>query len=423
MLKTALTVAAVSAGVLLPATGAHAWSAGYANGITTFTAGGDEVNKTQIAKVDAVMMRLTDSGGSAGASAGCGTGNGVTDCPIGNLVRLFLSDEKDVVLTGDALFGAGVSLNIAAGTGNDTISNGKLSGALGGEEGTDIIRPGEGKDTVNGGTGLDAIDYSDRSAAVKLFMVQGTAEVAPGEQDTFNGIEVAFGGAGDDQLVGSEGNEQFIPGDGKDTVLGAGGTDIIDALDCGKGTDTALTDQFDATVDCETVAMKNTALGGGGIKANPPAPEDLPGGETGEVPSAGAPSTAPTAPASTPTATPGGSSPAADRTAPKLTKLRLSKRTISRKQATKLKFTLSEPAAVSITVERCAATKRKTKRCALPTRVATVKRSKLSGAVALKLTRKLPERTLKRGRYRLKVTAIDAAGNRSAAGTTLLTVR
>jgi hypothetical protein len=115
--------------------------------------------------------------------------------------------------------------------------------------------------------------------------------------------------------------------------------------------------------------------------------------------------------------------PAADRTRPRLTNLALSRSAIRGRQSTRLLLTLSERASVTVAVERCAATKRRTRRCALPTRVATLRRANLSGLAKVKLTRRFPERTLARGRYRLKVTAVDAAGNRSAPVTRLLTVR
>lgn len=130
--------------------------------------------------------------------------------------------------------------------------------------------------------------------------------------------------------------------------------------------------------------------------------------------------------------------PPADTTAPSVSKASLSRKRFTarkpvhegRKRGAKLSYTLSEAARVTVAFERRAPGRRVKvagrRRCVKPTKANAAKprctrhvaagklqRDGKAGANTLKLTGKVGRKTLKPGRYRLRLTAVDAAGLRS----------
>lgn len=90
----------------------------------------------------------------------------------------------------------------------------------------DILDGGQGNDVLTAGPGNDDLD----------------------------------GGAASDDLKGGDGNDKMLGGDGADLYDGGNGDDTFDTADgvaekvqCGPGTDTAVVDQLDEVVDCETI--------------------------------------------------------------------------------------------------------------------------------------------------------------------------
>jgi Ca2+-binding RTX toxin-like protein len=130
-------------------------------------------------------------------------------------------------------------------------------------DGDDRIRPGKGKDTVEGDGGIDTIDYSKYSANVEVHLDDDLPE-ASGRQgsdtdrDTLHDIENAIGGKGDDILVGNyksnkleggAGNDFFQGELGEDDLRGGDGNDTFhiwesfdfkDKVDGGNNTDTVF---------------------------------------------------------------------------------------------------------------------------------------------------------------------------------------
>jgi hypothetical protein len=117
--------------------------------------------------------------------------------------------------------------------------------------------------------------------------------------------------------------------------------------------------------------------------------------------------------------------PAADKTTPLLTGVVLP--SLKPRKSSALKFTLSEAAQVTMTVELVEAGRRDGTRCVKPTRPNArgkhcdrfTRPARLSmrgapGANRKIITRRIGRRTLGPGRYRLTLVAVDAAGNRSA---------
>lgn len=124
-----------------------------------------------------------------------------------------------------------------------------------------------------------------------------------------------------------------------------------------------------------------------------------------------------------------GGTPSGDTTAPVLSGVRVAgSPKPSRKRGATVRLTLSEAAAVQVTVERLTTGRRAGtscrakgtgKRCQRAAKVATFSRNLGAGTQTLVLTRK----QVRAGRLRITLLATDAAGNRSAASSTQATVR
>jgi hypothetical protein len=102
-----------------------------------------------------------------------------------------------------------------------------------GEDGNDTVFGGGGNDSAWGGAGHD-----------RLFGDAGTDRV-----DGKAGADLVDGGGDADTITGGPGADQILGGDGDDTIDARDGEK--DTIDCGAGTDTALTDVTDATAGCE----------------------------------------------------------------------------------------------------------------------------------------------------------------------------
>ncbi len=158
---------------------------------------------------------------------------------------------------------------------------------LNGGFGNDIVETGgqaDGADRIDGGVGVDTIDFRARTRAVTVTVDAGGADDGEaGERDEVRDTEQLLTGAGDDTLAGSPvistgstfvsgagvdritgtaGPDGLTPGAGRDTVDARGGADVVRARDgeadtiaCGSEIDTL---QADAGLDgltsgCETV--------------------------------------------------------------------------------------------------------------------------------------------------------------------------
>lgn len=103
-----------------------------------------------------------------------------------------------------------------------------------GAEGSDTFIQGEEEtEIMNGGTGVDAVDYSTRTVTVTVTLDNDAGDGAAGEDDTVSpDIERVEGGSGDDIidarladlatnfLNGNEGNDELHGGPGSDSLLG-----------------------------------------------------------------------------------------------------------------------------------------------------------------------------------------------------------
>jgi Ca2+-binding RTX toxin-like protein len=122
--------------------------------------------------------------------------------------------------------------------------------------GNDIVYGSDGADTLNGGAGIDTLDYS-LSTAVTVDLSNATAEVGGQAQgDVLSNFETVIGsdfgdsltadntgmtlrgGLGNDTITGGTGNDTLRSGSGADTVSGGNGDDRLDFVtDNNAGTD------------------------------------------------------------------------------------------------------------------------------------------------------------------------------------------
>jgi hypothetical protein len=105
-----------------------------------------------------------------------------------------------------------------------------IAGASVGGTGDDTIYARDGADTIDGGAGVDGVDYSLLALpGVTVNLATGIAIQANGKTDTLSNIENARGGAGNDSLAGSGGSNVLKGGGGNDTFIlsGAFGQDVV----------------------------------------------------------------------------------------------------------------------------------------------------------------------------------------------------
>jgi Ca2+-binding RTX toxin-like protein len=108
-----------------------------------------------------------------------------------------------------------------------------------GDSGQDIVNGGTGEDTLSGGSGPDTIDGGGVS---EIYGGPGVDDLT-GSTDATDDI---YGGSGDDFLDAVDGREDFVDC-GRLESLTAGGFD----------TDTALIDEIDITVECESTVVSS----------------------------------------------------------------------------------------------------------------------------------------------------------------------
>jgi Ca2+-binding RTX toxin-like protein len=145
-------------------------------------------------------------------------------------------------------------------------------------EGNDVLLSGPTAETFDGKGGIDTIDYSAVTKAVKVDLSKGTAS-GGGGNDKLSHIENITGSNFNDQLSG-DGNDNLIDGGlGKDTLKGAAGNDTLnggdgndvlqgdagaDILDGGTGNDKMIGGKDNDTyyVDSLKDSVVETASGG-----------------------------------------------------------------------------------------------------------------------------------------------------------------
>jgi Ca2+-binding RTX toxin-like protein len=176
----------------------------------------------------------------------------------------------------DTLYGGGyssISTQVTAKGegGQDTLYGGTGADTLDGGEGNDFLIGFAGGDVFIGGADFDTVAYYDRVNATD--QVNVTIDGAPNdgtgsENDNVNvDVEDLIGGPAGDHITGSDASNTLDGGDGDDIIDGGGGFDSYiggtgndklltrdgrsERLDCGAGTDIAISDTSDTAAGCE----------------------------------------------------------------------------------------------------------------------------------------------------------------------------
>ncbi len=150
---------------------------------------------------------------------------------------IIIGDRKDNVLRG--------------GGGDDLLSGETGYDQLFGDSGNDTFELwNDGvTDIINGGSGIDTIDYSRSTKQVIVSLDAGTANILGDSfnfvlEDQISNVENIIGSRHNDYIRGDSGNNELSGGDGNDVLIGDAGRDILNG---GRGADT-LTGGADADV-------------------------------------------------------------------------------------------------------------------------------------------------------------------------------
>ncbi|HWT95805.1 MAG TPA: lytic murein transglycosylase, partial [Solirubrobacteraceae bacterium] len=243
----------------------------------------------------------TVRGGDDGDKVAGGDGNDRVDGGAGN-DTLNGGSGADVLLAGDG------DDKAWGDNGTDRIEGGAGRDELGGGGDADVLVGGAGPDAMRGDDGDDTVDFSQRTAKLRITNDGKADDGEAGEGDNVDGsIDHAIGGAGDDLirfavdyphrlygeggndtidggpkpdvLSGGPGNDQLIGRGGKDEFDGGAGDDKLSAADglaerlvCGAGKkDSASRDKSDKGVGCEKLRIGKIS---GGTTTDPNAATD-----------------------------------------------------------------------------------------------------------------------------------------------------
>jgi Ca2+-binding RTX toxin-like protein len=129
--------------------------------------------------------------------------------------------------------------------GNDVLIGNGAYNVLEGLWGDDRIQGRSGGDYLDGGAGVDTVDYLDSVAGVQIDLAAGTVVGGSAQDDQIFNFENVWGSAFADTLSGDDGANALTGFAGADLLNGQGGDDILsggsgrDVLDGGAGVDTA----------------------------------------------------------------------------------------------------------------------------------------------------------------------------------------
>lgn len=114
---------------------------------------------------------------------------------------------------------------------------GTVTGQIRGGDGDDTFVLGMAADDVDGGFGIDTLDFSHSTTAMVIDLADPSANFAGGATgDSYANIEIVIGGSkadvirgdsADNQLWGRNGSDRLSGGDGQDTLAGGTGRDIL----------------------------------------------------------------------------------------------------------------------------------------------------------------------------------------------------
>jgi hypothetical protein len=152
---------------------------------------------------------------------------------------------------------------------------------------------GSGDDLLDGGPGLDAAGYEERTTPVAVDLADPAPDGGAGEADLLVGIEGAIGGGAGDVLAGDEGDNAFDGRAGDDAVDGRGGHDQLgggtgaDVLNGGEGDDRLSVDYGGSLFGSPLLTSRTVNGDPGDIARGGPGADRIAGGGAGVVLDAG----------------------------------------------------------------------------------------------------------------------------------------
>lgn len=179
----------------------------------------------------------------------------------------------------DNLTNSGTFLgHVDLGAGNDSYigTGGLVTGDLRGGDGDDRFVLGVAADHVDGGFGIDTLDFSGATSALIIDLANPAANYGPGATgDSYVNVENVEGGSksdvirgngADNVLSGNNGSDKLYGGDGQDLLIGGTGKDMLTG---GTGADAFYfrnaTDLGDAIYDFDTaedlIRLEGSAFG------------------------------------------------------------------------------------------------------------------------------------------------------------------
>ena len=210
--------------------------------------GGDGDDTAEYFGSDAAVSVNLATGAVSGGHA-----QGDTFTSIENLTGSAHNDDLTGDDIGNILVGAG---------GNDTLDGGDGDDTLDGGPGNDNLFASLGADALRGGPGVDAAYYNRSEAGVTVNLAAGTGRGGIAEGDTLSSIESLTGSPHDDILIGNNASNLLIGDGGNDTLRGGPGAD---ALDGRGGIDTA---DYSTAARPVTINLSNSADNKGGARGD-----------------------------------------------------------------------------------------------------------------------------------------------------------
>ncbi len=203
-----------------------------------------------------------------------GKGNDTADFSYRTNGTYFDLTKQEVGFSGSSDLESIINIeNIISGSGDDRLIGDDGNNYLFGGGGNDTLSGGLGDDTINGerggsselldgGEGIDTVDFSYRLENEATFINLNTQEVGFVSSSVVKSIlnfENIIAGDGDDILTGNSSKNSLYGGDGDDTLSGGTG---IDYFDGGSGNDTADFSYSSSDMDADLVANLVTFSGG-----------------------------------------------------------------------------------------------------------------------------------------------------------------
>jgi Ca2+-binding RTX toxin-like protein len=130
----------------------------------------------------------------------------------------------------------------------------------------DLLHGDDGANRIDGGDGIDTVDYSGSRGAVVVGLDQGMGFAGDAAGDVLFNVENIIGSVHGDSLIGHDGANRIEGGAGNDHIEGRAGNDVLaggagaDTLDGGDGFDAAI---YTESASGVTVDLANGRGNGG----------------------------------------------------------------------------------------------------------------------------------------------------------------